>query len=213
MRASIVLLGLVSALAMLEMGWALRCYKGDCPSTDENCKYEIKECLPQEDVCYTENISDGGNLTINKDCRQDSQGARNQSKKVFVWKSVASLLCSLLVVKMRASIVLLGLVSVLAMLEMGWALKCYECYTRGKPQSKACDNATVVECSAGNKCSTTIYNDTRGGVDKFCTAHDYEGCSASGYSNQCLCNTDLCNSSDRPAIAAIGLFVLLFVFA
>ncbi|KAI6221127.1 hypothetical protein M3Y95_01008000 [Aphelenchoides besseyi] len=70
MRASIVLLGLVGALAMLEMGWALKCYEGDCPSIDENCKYEIKECLPQEDACYTEKISDEGNQTIHKNCRQ-----------------------------------------------------------------------------------------------------------------------------------------------
>ncbi|KAI6207079.1 hypothetical protein M3Y94_00988500 [Aphelenchoides besseyi] len=142
MRASIVLLGLVGALAMLEMGWALKCYEGDCPSIDENCKYEIKECLPQEDACYTEKISDEGNQTIHKEV---------QSEEVFVLESVGSFSCSLFVllaVKMRVSIVLLSLIGALAMLEKSEAIKCYVCETPVTlPGDSDCSKAEEEECS------------------------------------------------------------------
>ncbi|KAI6207052.1 hypothetical protein M3Y94_00985600 [Aphelenchoides besseyi] len=74
MRSSIVLLILVGALAMMKQSAATKCYKGDCPRNDENCEYEIVECSPKSNVCYTIKESNSAKQSIIKNCRQDSQG-------------------------------------------------------------------------------------------------------------------------------------------
>ncbi|KAI6221033.1 hypothetical protein M3Y95_00998000 [Aphelenchoides besseyi] len=98
---------------------------------------------------------------------------------------------------MRTLIVLLGLVSALAILEMGWALKCYECKTIGEPH---CDSANKKECKPGVKsCWTGTFKDEKEGVSnvvKDC-GPEYDapsGCKTRDQVTNCFCTGDLCNA-------------------
>ncbi|KAI6224565.1 hypothetical protein M3Y95_00766500 [Aphelenchoides besseyi] len=117
---------------------------------------------------------------------------------------------------MRSSIVLLILVGALMVLEQSWALRCYKCSSSEMPH---CDSADEIECDAGMKtCSKEIIENQKSGipiVSKGCSSENApSGCKTIGQTTNCYCTGNLCNSSDRPAIASFELFlILLFVFA
>ncbi|KAI6207092.1 hypothetical protein M3Y94_00990200 [Aphelenchoides besseyi] len=124
---------------------------------------------------------------------------------------------------MRTLIVLLGLVSALAMLEVG-AIKCYKCSSdaSGSEDNPNCKAPKKIDCPQGVKGCLTTESKENGNatVTKDCGRPNEDGVSCGGSSNnwkQCQCLGDLCNgdassSSNRPA--ALGLFlVFLFVLA
>ncbi|KAI6207053.1 hypothetical protein M3Y94_00985700 [Aphelenchoides besseyi] len=133
---------------------------------------------------------------------------------------------------MRVSIVLLGFVGILAMLEVG-AIKCYECARNGIPEEgyASCDSPKEVECDPGVEVCVHLIAEKDVYVeesDSILLPGMYKTCGKLGTKDSCLfknnmrvctCTGNLCNladyfgSSNRPKIAAFGLLILLFVLA
>ncbi|KAI6207091.1 hypothetical protein M3Y94_00990100 [Aphelenchoides besseyi] len=127
---------------------------------------------------------------------------------------------------MRASIVLLVLVSALAMLEQTSSIQCYDCNTHDvlDPNDPYCKNPEMKNCGSSVRgCVKGAGKDKNGtpGVVRGCARFEWEKesnyCMDGTNGRLCYCKSDLCNagdisgSSNRPA--ALGLFlVLLLVF-
>ncbi|KAI6207068.1 hypothetical protein M3Y94_00987200 [Aphelenchoides besseyi] len=125
---------------------------------------------------------------------------------------------------MRISIVLLGLVGALAMMKQSGAVKCYSCFPdklRGKG-FPMCDSPIEKNCGSDVKGCLTMtaeegaYNPIThqplpSGMYKLCGESDMEAkCEYEDKISSCGCFGNLCNSSDRSAVASLGLFLVLF---